>query len=87
MTDDVRQELTECSVIFHSSNLSDFQQKINVAAAEIAVKEPRLVTKGNCGTPLDRAREKVPFEGYNLKRGNHVPKCMVQVLVVRIPLL
>ena len=38
MTDDMREELTECSVIFHSSNLSDFQQKVNAAAAEIALK-------------------------------------------------
>ena len=42
MTDSVREDLLERSVIFRSSNPSNFQQKVNAAAADIALKDPKI---------------------------------------------
>ena len=47
ITDDMREDLLEHSVIFHLTKLSNFQRKVNSAAAEIALTEPKLVRKGN----------------------------------------
>ena len=69
MTDSVRDDLLERSMIFHSANLSNFQQKVNAAAAEIALSEPKLVRKGNRGILLEKARQKVSDEGYSFKKG------------------
>lgn len=67
MTDCVREDQLDRSVVFHSTNLSSFQQKVNAAAAEIALNEPTLVRKGNRGTLLAKARRRATFS----KRGNH----------------
>ena len=69
MTDEVREDLLERSIIYHSENLSNFQKRVNDAAAEIALKEPKLVRKGNRGTLLVKARQVVSEEGYMFKKG------------------
>ena len=69
MTDEVREDLLQRSVIFHSENLSNFQKRVNDAAAEIALKEPKLVRKGNRGELLAKARQLVSDEGYVFKKG------------------
>ena len=68
MSDDVKEDLLERSVIYHSSTLNDFQKKVNSAAADIALKEPRLVRKGNRGILLEKARQQVSTEGYAFRK-------------------
>ena len=51
MTDSVREDLLERSVIFRSSNASNFQQKVNAAAADIALKDPKIY--GASGSPSE----------------------------------
>ena len=69
ITDEVREDLLQRSTIYHSANLSNFQKRVNDAAAEIALKEPKLVRKGNRGALLAKARQLVSEEGYMFKKG------------------
>ena len=55
ITDEVREDLLQRSTIYHSANLSNFQKRVNDAAAEISLKDPKLVRKGNRGALLAKA--------------------------------
>ena len=49
--------------------LTDFENRVNDAAVELALGEPRLLRKGNRGELLDKARKKVADDGYCFKKG------------------
>ena len=69
MTGRMREDTKGKSVIYHSSELTDFQKKVNAAAAEIALRHPTLVCKGNRGLLLDQARQQVSSEGFVFRKG------------------
>ena len=69
MPESVRDGIKEQSVIYHTTGLTDFQKKVNAAAAEIALRDPTLVHKGNRGKLLDLARQQVSGDGYIFKKG------------------
>ena len=73
-TSKCRKLVNQQVVIYHSSELTDFQKKVNAAAAEIAQQDPRLVHKGNRGLLLDKAREHVSNQGYVFKKGKSCSK-------------
>ena len=50
------------------ANLTDFQERVNAAAVELALQNPALVRKGNRGELLEVARKKVS-ESYTFKKG------------------
>lgn len=79
MSNEVKKDLLERSVIYHVSTLTDFQKKVNSAAASVAIREPVLVWKGNWGTLLEKAREQVSVELFAFKKESHAQKCMVKV--------
>ena len=68
MTGKMREHTKGKSVIYHSE-LTDFQKKVNAAAAEIALRHPTLVCKGNRGLLLDQARQQVSSEGFVFRKG------------------
>jgi hypothetical protein len=51
----MREDVQQQSVIYHSSELTDFQKIVNAAASDIALGDPTLVHKGNRGVLLDKA--------------------------------
>ena len=69
MSNEVKKDLLERSVIYHVSTLTDFQKKVNSAAASIAIRELVLVWKGNWGTLLEKAWQQVSVEGFAFKKG------------------
>lgn len=76
LTEKMKEDQVEQSILFKTPNLSEFQKKVNSAAAELALCEPSLVRKGNRGVLLERARKKVSEEGFVFKKGSRVPRCM-----------
>ena len=74
MPESVRDGIKEQSVIYHTTGLTDFQKKVNAAAAEIALRDPTLVHKGNRGKLLDLARQQVSGDGYIFKKGKSCSK-------------
>lgn len=72
LTEKMKEDLVEQSILFKTPNLSEFQKKVNSAAAELALCEPSLVRKGNRGVLLERARRKA----LSSRRGSRVPRCM-----------
>jgi len=69
VTERMREDIIKQSMLFKSPNLSEFQEKVNSAAAQLALHNPSLVHKGNRGTLLERARRKVADDGYLFKKG------------------
>ena len=65
----MREDIKGKSVNYHSSELTDFQKKINAAAAEIALQDSTLVCKCNRGLLPDQARQQVSSEGYVFRKG------------------
>ena len=65
----MRVEFKAQSVIYNHSQLTDFQKKVNSAAAELALQYPSLVNIGNGGVLFDKACQQVSSEGCIFQKG------------------
>ena len=67
--DKLREEIEQQAKIYHASQLSQFQKRVNESAVKIALDSPNLIRKGRRGELLQLARKKVANEGYSFKKG------------------
>ena len=91
MTGKMREDIKGKSVIYRSSELTDFQKKINAAAAEIALRDSTLVCKCNRGLLPDQARQqyfqtkqdsKCQVKDMFLEKGSLVPNFTVSLVLL-----
>ena len=68
-SNEAMRKVQEQALIYRKPNLTSFQQNVNSAAMELALENPVLIQKGNRGELLEKARSRVPSDGYNFKKG------------------
>ena len=72
MNQEMESKIRAQAAIYHCQDkrpLTDYQKKINIAAGDIAIQDPSMLTQKK-GNLLEAAKDEVYACGYNFKKGH-----------------